>query len=58
MASDGVRPERELCTGSIREVLVQRHFVYWTYELRKCMDHTVNYVPLKINYVKYMAREI
>ena len=32
MASDGIRTKREPCTGSVLEVLVQRQFVYWTYE--------------------------
>ena len=28
------------CTGSFLEELVQHHFVYWTYQLRKYTNHT------------------
>ena len=39
MGSDSIQPERELSTGSILEVLVQHHFVYWTYEVHKYTYH-------------------
>ena len=58
MLSDGIALERVPfgfweCTGSFLEVLVQHHFVYRTYKLRKYVytDHiVVKKFLLKINF--------